>query len=307
MSRDNTSKLPLPEPPDALTEAVARLIEPRVWETWDRRAEHKGWGPAERRLELALALDRPLSTMAASVEQARQIIVRVRADQEGQLGLPGWRCVNCKRVYECGQEPGRCECGASSWAHIDGTPEAIRTLHIVFDGPPGHESGRFIECETPDGQSVSIGEWHERADGWWELRVPLSPAEPVLVLGVEDETATPVGRFERCPICLKANPCDRHSLAVQIRALDDPEYLEQVAERPAAGATLNKSERLTLEWISQAESSALGECKGPALDRLVQLGLVEIGEPDPRGDDWRRVRAILPEAKRVSDIEGHGA
>lgn len=182
MSRDNTSKLPLPEPPDPLTEAVARLVEPRVWETWDRRAEHKGWGPAERRLELALALDRPLSTMAASVEQARQIIVRVRADQEGQLGLPGWRCVNCKRVYECGQEPGRCECGATSWAHIDGTPL------------------------------------------------------PVLVLGVEDEAAPAgPGLMGKCPVCLTANPCARHSYADQIRALDDPEYLAQLVERQTTG------------------------------------------------------------------------
>jgi hypothetical protein len=50
----------------------------------------------------------------------------------------------------------------------------------------------------------------------------------VLQLGVEDEAARPVGLFKVCPICLKANPCDRHSLAVQIRALDDPEYLESL-------------------------------------------------------------------------------
>lgn len=42
---------------------------------------------------------------------------------------------------------------------------------VVFDGPPGHESGRFVECETADGRSVSVGQWHERPDGFWELRI----------------------------------------------------------------------------------------------------------------------------------------
>ena len=44
-------------------------------------------------------------------------------------------------------------------------------LHIVFDGPPSHDGGRFVEVETPDGKSVRAGEWHERADGLWELRL----------------------------------------------------------------------------------------------------------------------------------------
>lgn len=44
-------------------------------------------------------------------------------------------------------------------------------LHIVFDGPPGPQPGRFVEVETPDGRSVDAGEWHEREDGNWELRL----------------------------------------------------------------------------------------------------------------------------------------
>lgn len=44
-------------------------------------------------------------------------------------------------------------------------------LHIVFDGPPGPEAGRFVEVETPDGRSVNAGEWHQRPDGYWELRI----------------------------------------------------------------------------------------------------------------------------------------
>jgi hypothetical protein len=49
-----------------------------------------------------------------------------------------------------------------------GTPMS-RELRIVFDGPPSHESGRFVEVEDETGHSVNAGEWRERRDGLWEL------------------------------------------------------------------------------------------------------------------------------------------
>ncbi len=45
-------------------------------------------------------------------------------------------------------------------------------IDIVFDGPPGPEAGRFVEVENPEGQSIAIGEWIERKDGYWVLRIP---------------------------------------------------------------------------------------------------------------------------------------
>jgi hypothetical protein len=53
-------------------------------------------------------------------------------------------------------------------------------LRIVFDGPPGAVSGRFVEVETPDGASVNAGEWHERDDGLWELRISIPGANAVV-------------------------------------------------------------------------------------------------------------------------------
>ncbi len=44
-------------------------------------------------------------------------------------------------------------------------------IRIVFDGPPAHEAGRFVEVEDTEGRSLDAGEWHARADGLWELRV----------------------------------------------------------------------------------------------------------------------------------------
>lgn len=45
-------------------------------------------------------------------------------------------------------------------------------VDIVFDGPPSHESGRFVEVEDSAGASIRLGEWVERPDGYWALRIP---------------------------------------------------------------------------------------------------------------------------------------
>jgi hypothetical protein len=48
------------------------------------------------------------------------------------------------------------------------------SIDIVFDGPPSHESGRFVEVER-EGKSINIGQWIEREDKLWILRIPLDP------------------------------------------------------------------------------------------------------------------------------------
>lgn len=44
-------------------------------------------------------------------------------------------------------------------------------IDIVFDGPPSATSGRFIEVEDDQGRSVSFGEWVQRPNGQWAIRV----------------------------------------------------------------------------------------------------------------------------------------
>lgn len=44
-------------------------------------------------------------------------------------------------------------------------------VDIVFDGPPSHESGRFVEAEDNSGRSVKVGEWIDRGNGLWALRI----------------------------------------------------------------------------------------------------------------------------------------
>lgn len=46
-------------------------------------------------------------------------------------------------------------------------------IHIVFDGPPDRESGRFVEVETPEGKSLAVGRWEERDDNLWHLIIDL--------------------------------------------------------------------------------------------------------------------------------------
>ena len=50
-------------------------------------------------------------------------------------------------------------------------------VDIVFDGPPGHESGRFVEVEDLNGASVSVGDWIERPNGQWALRLSIATVE----------------------------------------------------------------------------------------------------------------------------------
>ncbi len=44
-------------------------------------------------------------------------------------------------------------------------------IDIVFDGPPSHKSGRFVEVENATGTSIKFGEWVKRQDGFWALRI----------------------------------------------------------------------------------------------------------------------------------------
>lgn len=47
-----------------------------------------------------------------------------------------------------------------------------RHIDIVFDGPPSAVSGRFVEVEDSSGRSIDFGEWIQRPDGYWVLRIP---------------------------------------------------------------------------------------------------------------------------------------
>jgi len=70
--------------------------------------------------------------------------------------------------YECGV--GGCDCAAF---------ERDAFVDVVFDGPPSHESGWFVEVENESGASVKAGEWIDRGDGYWALRLRALPSVEV--------------------------------------------------------------------------------------------------------------------------------
>ena len=81
---------------------------------------------------------------------------------------------------------------------IHNTEKPMRNfIDIVFDGPPGHESGRFVEVEDEKGASFRAGEWIQRPDGFWALR-----------LTAQSAFSTPPAQFTNCDICDK-NPGHR--------------------------------------------------------------------------------------------------
>jgi len=45
-------------------------------------------------------------------------------------------------------------------------------IDIVFEGPPGPEGGMFVEVENDEGASIRLGDWVDRKDGFWVLRIP---------------------------------------------------------------------------------------------------------------------------------------
>jgi hypothetical protein len=55
-------------------------------------------------------------------------------------------------------------------------------IDIVFDGPPGPEAGRFVEVEDHRRHSIKFGEWVQREDGYWVLRIDRPEAKSLATL-----------------------------------------------------------------------------------------------------------------------------
>jgi hypothetical protein len=49
-----------------------------------------------------------------------------------------------------------------------------RQIDVLFDGPPSHNPGRFVEVEDEAGRSIDVGNGVERPDGYWALRFSTS-------------------------------------------------------------------------------------------------------------------------------------
>ena len=78
-------------------------------------------------------------------------------------------------------------------------------IDVVFDGPPGRESGRFVEVEDASGRGIKLGEWVHREDGYWVLRF------------VHSEHVSSGGERAGCPYALPGQDCCRYLFEAEER------------------------------------------------------------------------------------------
>ena len=82
------------------------------------------------------------------------------------------KCVGALRPfagYACEPPCGCHNCVARDALNGVDTSSGYRAIHIVFDGPPGPEPGRFVEVEDAEGHGVNVGNWMLRKDGYHVL------------------------------------------------------------------------------------------------------------------------------------------
>lgn len=67
---------------------------------------------------------------------------------------------------------------------------AVRVIDIVFAGPPGPGNECvFVEVENEDGESLVVGEWVTRPDGFVALRLKAEVSTPCgLAAAIQGET-----------------------------------------------------------------------------------------------------------------------
>ena len=93
------------------------------------------------------------------------------------MSISAGRITGCPFCEGGRPTPGMAKCSRHSYAEavVEAYWPTPKTVDIVFDGPPGPESGRFVEVEDMDGKGVRIGEWIDRDNGFWALRVAVTP------------------------------------------------------------------------------------------------------------------------------------
>jgi len=104
-----------------------------------------------------------------ALEAAIEAMIQLGVEQ---LGAPP------EEIRARGLQPITMQARTAITAYLAAIPDT-QPLHIVFDGPPGPEAGRFVECETEDGRSINVGQWKQ--DGqYWRLIIDKLPARAAL-------------------------------------------------------------------------------------------------------------------------------
>lgn len=70
----------------------------------------------------------------------------------------------------------------------------MENLHIVFDGPPGPVTGRFVEVENDAGASIRVGEWKQIGE-LWHLVIPMGGVTDISRLTIQRDLV--IGEVDR--------------------------------------------------------------------------------------------------------------
>jgi len=213
----------------AVSDACAELAEARAAVEAMRRERDAATARAE-------ALEAALRGLLKHAERNE-----CQHEETERLGLNWTRCRACGREWADDRggfqpyvEP---QAFAAAYEALAATPPADLTqpeIHIVFDGPPGTEAGRFVEVENAAGRSIWIGRWEERG-GYWHL-----------IIGATDATPTE-------PVCCPVDDPDceggddqSHDACERPDLLNNPDFRAGwIAGRDAAAAWCEKD---AVEW-----------------------------------------------------------
>lgn len=104
------------------------------------------------------ATDKEVERLRAMETHFDRIIAAVDANPPGNGDVVGGHAIAAVEAYRAQ--------GEGKWARA-----IVSTLDVVFDGPAGPLSGRFVEVERLDGTSINVGDWIEKPNGWSALRL----------------------------------------------------------------------------------------------------------------------------------------
>jgi len=190
-------------------------------------------------------------------------------------------------------------------------------IDIVFDGPPGPVSGRFIEVENPSGRSIRVGEWVEREDGFSALRIPCAlTREPEPDGGGEpdaemEEWADLAAKARKSwtedeNAASNATPESQasetvHLTPADINAMDDARWdasVEQI-HREMAGEVEPPEPTQDYGRILDPRHEGLGIAAGPTQEPVAWDGRNMLHDPTEIATHVKRLRS-LAEAVRVA-------
>ena len=167
-------------------------------------------------------------------------------------------------------------------------------LYIIFDGPPSHESGRFVEVETITGQSVGLAHyWSKRPDALWQLGpffvVPQPAPRDTEITQLRRSLAYAQSEAERLKIewRMYAGVCEErdrlrvayNSLAAMVKGKD-----KEHADTQARLAEVSAQMRAVVVTLDRAGVLRESTCDGAELTEVLP---------------WNRVKWVLEERGRL--------